>query len=211
MTKVWPHKDFPLQEVGKLTLNRNAQNYFAEIEQAAFSPSTMVPGIAPTADPMLQARMFAYPDAARYRLGVNYQQLPCNSPVAPVYSPYQRDGASRHDTNYGGDPNYVNASLKAVNFKGNRGANGASDGGHEEWVAGKIQGYATEVKDDDFEQPRMFWEMLGRSGPDEQRDLVSNICAHLGKAIPRVQKEAISTFLKVDTGFADQVQKGLKL
>lgn len=98
----------------------------------------MVPGIALTADPMLQARMFAYPDAARYRLGVNYQQLPCNSPVAPVYSPYQRDGASRHDTNYGSDPNYVNVSLKAVNFKGNREANGASDGGHEEWVAGKI-------------------------------------------------------------------------
>ncbi|KFY69737.1 hypothetical protein V499_09789 [Pseudogymnoascus sp. VKM F-103] len=211
MTKVWPHKDFPLQEVGKLTLNRNAQNYFAEIEQAAFSPSTMVPGIAPTADPMLQARMFAYPDAARYRLGVNYQQLPCNSPVSPVYSPYQRDGASRHDTNYGRDPNYVNASLKTVNFKGDRGANGVSDGGHEEWVAGKVQGYATEVKDDDFEQPRMFWEMLGRTEPDEQRDLVSNICTHLGKAIPRVQKEAIQTFKKVDAGFADQVQKGLKL
>ncbi|OBT88506.1 hypothetical protein VE02_03440 [Pseudogymnoascus sp. 03VT05] len=161
-----------------------AQNYFAEIEQAAFSPSTMAPGIAPTADPMLQARMFAYPDAARYRLGVNYQQLLCNSPVAPVYSPYQRDGASRHDTNYGRDPNYVNASLKTVNFK---------------------------VKYDDFEQPRMFWEMLGRTGPDEQRHLVSNICTHLGKAIPRVQKEAIQTFKKVDARFADQVQKGLKL
>lgn len=171
----------------------------------------MVPGIAPTADPMLQARMFAYPDAARYRLGVNYQQLPCNSPVAPVYSPYQRDGASRHDTNYGSDPNYVNASLKSVNFKGNRGANAVSDGGHEEWVTGKVQGYTSEVKDEDFEQPRMFWEMLGRSEPDEQRDLVRNICAHLGKAVSRVQEEAIETFKKVDAGFADQVKKGLKL
>lgn len=212
MTKVWSHKDFPLHEVGKLTLNENPRNHFAQIEQAAFSPSTMVPGIAPTADPMLQARMFAYPDAARYRLGVNYQQLPCNAPISPVYSPYQRDGASRHDINYGDDPNYVNASLKKINFKGNRGANAVSDGGkHDEWVAGKVQGYTSEVKDEDFEQPREFWKTLGRSGPNEQRDLVNNICCHLGKAIPRVQKEAVETFKKVDAEFADQVKKGLKL
>src|SRR5258708_1824268 len=82
MTKVWPPADYPLQRVGKLTPTRNPANYSADIEQAAFSPTTRVPRIAPTADPMLQARMFAYPDAARYRLGVNYQQLPCNRPVS---------------------------------------------------------------------------------------------------------------------------------
>ena len=124
MTKVWPHADYPLIPVGKLTLNKNVSNttsliqavltewvqpsnYFADIEQAAFSPSNMVPGLAPSADPILQARMFAYNDAARYRLGVNYQQLPCNKPVSAVYSPYQRDGFMTFGDNYGGDPNYV--------------------------------------------------------------------------------------------------------
>ena len=105
-TKIWPHKDFPLQPVGKLTLNKNPDNYFADIEQAAFSPSTMVPGIGPSADVMLQARMFSYPDAARYRVGPNYQQLPCNKARSPVYSPYQRDGPSTINGNYGGDPDY---------------------------------------------------------------------------------------------------------
>jgi catalase len=80
MTKVWPHSLVPLRQVGKMVLDKNPENYFAEIEQAAFSPSTMVPGIEPSADPMLQARMFAYLDAQRYRLGVNYQFLPTNAP-----------------------------------------------------------------------------------------------------------------------------------
>ncbi|KAK7413961.1 catalase A [Neonectria punicea] len=111
MTKIWPHADFPLLPFGKLTLNKNPGNYFTDIEQAAFSPSNMVPGIAPSADPILQARMFAYPDAARYRLGVNYQHLPCNRPVCPVYSPYQRDGLMNATENYGSDPNYVRASI----------------------------------------------------------------------------------------------------
>ncbi|RFU27762.1 hypothetical protein B7463_g8571, partial [Scytalidium lignicola] len=98
ITKVWPHKDFPLIP---------PNNYFAEIEQAAFSPSNMVPGIAPSPDPMLQARMFAYPDAQRYRLGANYTQLPSNRPVAPVYAPYERDGMATMTNNYNGAPNYV--------------------------------------------------------------------------------------------------------
>jgi catalase len=104
-TKIWPHKDFPLQPVGKLTLNKNPDNYFQDIEQAAFSPSTTVPGIGPSADIMLQARMFSYPDAARYRVGPNYQQLP-NNRAKYVYSPYQRDGSGRIDGNYGADPDY---------------------------------------------------------------------------------------------------------
>jgi catalase len=104
-TKIWPHKDYPLVPVGKLTLNKNPENHFADIEQAAFSPSNMVPGIGPSADIMLQARMFSYPDAARYRVGPNYQQLPCNR-AKYVYSPYQRDGPMRYDGNYGGEPDY---------------------------------------------------------------------------------------------------------
>ena len=105
ITRVWPHKDYPLRPVGRLTLNRNPDNHFQDIEQAAFSPSNLVPGIAPSADIMLQARMFSYPDAARYRIGPNYQQLPCNKALH-VYSPYQRDGPMHMDRNYDGDPNY---------------------------------------------------------------------------------------------------------
>lgn len=104
-TKIWPHKDYPLIPVGKLTLNKNPENYFQEVEQAAFSPSTLVPGIYPSADMMLQARMFSYPDAARYRVGPNYQQLHPNK-AKHVYCPYQRDGPMRVDGNYGADPHY---------------------------------------------------------------------------------------------------------
>src|SRR5690606_14494811 len=94
LTKVWPHGDFPLIEVGIITLNRNPQNYFAEIEQAAFSPSSIVRGLGFSPDKMLQARLFAYHDAHLYRVGTNYQSLPVNRPQAPVNT-YQRDGAMR--------------------------------------------------------------------------------------------------------------------
>jgi catalase len=96
---------------------------------------------------VLQARMFAYPDAARYRLGVNYQQLPCNRPVSQVYCPYQRDGAMRYMTNYGDDPNYVRSSLRPVTFRGSLGANGSANGGreHEDWV-GKVTAYASDSR-----------------------------------------------------------------
>jgi catalase len=92
LTKVWPHKDYPLIEIGKLELNRNVRNYFAETEQAAFSPGNLVPGIGASPDKMLQARLLAYPDAHRYRVGVNHNQIPVNAPKCPV-NHYQRDGA----------------------------------------------------------------------------------------------------------------------
>ena len=116
MTKIWPHKQYPLRKAGRMVFDKNPQNWFAEIEQAAFSPSQMVPGIEPSPDPMLQARMFAYPDASRYRLGVNYQFLPTNAAVANVYCPTERDGFMNFTTNYAGDPNYVGSKLKPMTF-----------------------------------------------------------------------------------------------
>ncbi len=104
LTKVWPHKDYPLRPVGKIVLDENPQNYFAEIEQVAFSPSHTVPGIEPSADPVLQSRLFSYPDTHRHRLGVNYQQLPVNAPVVPVAN-FQRDGAATF-VSQGTRPNY---------------------------------------------------------------------------------------------------------
>jgi catalase len=106
LTKVWPHKDYPLIEVGIMELNRNPENYFAEVEQSAFEPSNVVPGISFSPDKMLQFRIFAYADAHRYRLGsTNYADLPVNKPRCPVHS-YHRDGFMRFDGNYGKAVNY---------------------------------------------------------------------------------------------------------
>ncbi|KAI9727069.1 MAG: hypothetical protein M1834_008537 [Cirrosporium novae-zelandiae] len=202
VTKVWPHVDFPLVPVGKLTLNKNPENYFADIEQASFSPSTMVPGIAPSADPLLQARMFAYPDAARYRLGVNYQQLPCNAAVSPVYCPYQRDGLMTLKSNYGGDPNYVRSTRRPVTFKGNIGAKGQSQ--HDRWV-GEVCIFTSEVTDADFEQPRMFWEVLGKQN-GQQDNFIYNISCHLKGAIPEGRKETYKMFTRVNPGLGKRIQ-----
>jgi len=105
LTKVWPHADYPLIQVGELTLNRNPSNYFAEVEQAAFNPASVVPGISFSPDKMLQGRLFSYGDAQRYRLGVNHHQIPVNAPKCPYHS-FHRDGAMRTDGNYGGSTSY---------------------------------------------------------------------------------------------------------
>lgn len=105
LTKVWPHADYPLIEVGVLELDRNPANYFAEVEQAAFTPANVVPGVSFSPDRMLQSRLFAYGDAQRYRLGVNHHQIPVNAPRCPVHS-YHRDGAMRTDGNHGSTIGY---------------------------------------------------------------------------------------------------------
>merc|ERR1712110_540467 len=106
LTKVWPHGEFPLRQVGKLTFNRNPKNYFAEVEQLAFSPSHLVPGIEPSPDKMLQGRLFSYNDAHRHRLGTNYLQIPVNCPYRSKAMSYQRDGPQTVTTNFEGAPNY---------------------------------------------------------------------------------------------------------
>ena len=98
LTKVWPHKEFPLIEAGVMELNKIPENYFAEVEQAAFAPSNTVHGIGLSPDKMLQGRILAYPDAHRYRLGANYEQLPVNRPIVPVHN-HQRDGFMALDGN----------------------------------------------------------------------------------------------------------------
>jgi len=101
ITKIWPHSDYPLIPVGKLTLNRNPENYFAEIEQSAFSPSHLVPGIEPSNDKMLQGRLFSYPDTHRHRLGGNYDQIPVNCPYRARVAHNQRDGLMQVNGNHG--------------------------------------------------------------------------------------------------------------
>ena len=111
ITKVWPHSDYPLHKVGKMTLNRNPENYHAEVEQVAFSPSHFVPGIEPSNDKMLQGRLFSYPDTQRYRLGKNYEQIPINCPYRARVHTYLRDGAATVNGNQGGGPNYEPNSM----------------------------------------------------------------------------------------------------
>ncbi|RFU30492.1 hypothetical protein B7463_g5863, partial [Scytalidium lignicola] len=190
MTKVWPHADYPLVPVGKLTFNQNPQNYFQDIEQAAFSPSTMVPGIAPSADIMLQARMFSYPDAARYRVGPNYQQLPVNRPICPVYQPYQRDGPATINGNYGGDPDYVRSQFVPLAKP-----RLVDDIEHDQWI-GKVTAYTSEVVEDDFVQARMLWAIMGKEGV--QNEFIENVAGDLGKCIESIRRDAVAVFARVD-------------
>ena len=106
VTKIWPHKDYPLLDLGKLELNRNPKNYFAEVEQSAFSPSHTVPGIEPSEDRMLQGRLFSYPDTHRHRLGANYDQIPVNCPYKARVANMIRDGPMCVNGNQGGAVNY---------------------------------------------------------------------------------------------------------
>merc|ERR1719204_893477 len=115
LTKVWPHADFPLIPVGKLTLNRNPRNYFAEVEQIAFSPAHLVPGIEPSPDKMLQGRLFSYNDTHRHRLGANWDQIPVNCPYRAGARNYQRDGPMTVSGNQEGAPNYFPNSFSGPN------------------------------------------------------------------------------------------------
>lgn len=116
VTKVWPHSDYPLIPVGKLVLNKNPDNYFAQVEQIAFSPSHVVPGIEPSADRMLQGRLFSYPDTHRHRLGGNYDQIPVNCPYRTTLTNGHRDGYMAVNGNGGSAPNYEPSSFRPVHF-----------------------------------------------------------------------------------------------
>ncbi|GES64573.1 putative catalase [Aspergillus terreus] len=209
MTKVWPHTDVPLRQIGRLTLNRNPKNYFVDIEQASFSPSTMVPGIAPSADLMLQARMFSYPDAQRYRLGVNYQQLPVNSARAPVHCPFERSGAMNFGSNYGDEPNYVGSSLQPSTFaKASNGAGPVSSTitEHEEWI-GKVCSYASGVEDKDYEQAAGLWKVLGREEGHQDR-FVGNVASNVRQVKQaQLRKRVYEMFSRVDRDLGKRIEK----
>jgi catalase len=130
--------------------------------------------------------MFSYPDAARYRLGVNYQQLPTNAALSDVYSPMQRDGFANFRGNYGPDPNYVGSTLRTMTFKGGKTS-------HDEWV-GRIADYSSEITDDDFAQATALWNVFGKH-PGQQKAFASNVAENLKPALPAVKQETISECL----------------
>jgi catalase len=161
ITKVWPHSDYPLIKVGKLTLNRNPENYFAETEQSAFSPSHLVPGIEPSNDKMLQGRLFSYPDTHRHRLGKNYEQIPINCPYRARVASYIRDGAATVNGNYGGAPNYEPNTL-----------NGPVEDPTKAWspyaVSGLVGRHKHTHPNTYYEQPRTLWEKVYDEGQRER-------------------------------------------
>ena len=200
LTKVWPHDDYPLHKVGRLVLDRNPVDYFAEVEQAAFEPANMVPGIGPSPDKMLLGRLFSYPDTHRYRIGPNYLQLPINAPKAAVHS-YNKDGAMAYRN--APDPVYAPNS-----FGGPKADPAVAEPSWE--VSGEIvrAAYSKHRDDDDFGQAgTMYRKVLDA---DAQSRLVSNIAGHLGNGVSGdVLTRALEYWRQVDDDLGARVAKEL--
>lgn len=202
VTKVWPHKDYPLQPFGRLVLNRNPENYFAEVEQAAFSPSHFVPGIEPSPDKMLQGRLFSYPDTHRHRLGVNYHQIPINCPYATKIRNGQRDGFMAVNGNQGNTTNYFPNSVSGTPVARPDARTTPFE------VSGVVGRYDYQHPNDDFVQPGNLYRLMT---PDQKTRLVNNIVGHLGKARKDIQERQVVNFYKADTEYGTRIAKGLGL
>ncbi|USI73173.1 catalase [Sphingomonas morindae] len=199
LTKVWPHKDFPLIEVGEIDLNRNPENYFAEIEQAAFSPSNIVKGISFSPDKMLQARIWSYADAHRHRLGAHYEALPVNRPKAPVHT-YHKDGLNRffsdndnpdayyEPNSFNGpveDPSYLEPPLK---------------------VEGVARRYDHREGNEDFKQPRALWQLFSDA---EKARLYTNLAQAMHGVPDFIIARQLGHFEKIDPAYAQGVRDAL--
>jgi len=202
ITKVWPHADFPPLAIGRMVLDRNPENYFAEVEQAAFSPGNFVPGIGPSPDKMLQGRLFSYHDTHRHRLGPNYHLLPVNAPKAAPMASYQRDGAMRFDNNGGGGPNYWPNS-----FGGPAPVPGTGIPPID--VAGAAARHAYVLGDVDFVQAGALYRKVMTD--TDREHLVGNIVGHLGGAKKAIQLRQTALFFKADPEYGERVAKGLGL
>ena len=202
LTKVWPHGDYPLIEVGVLELNRNAENYFAEIEQAAFSPSNIVPGIGFSPDKMLQARIFSYADAHRYRLGTHYEALPVNAPRCPVHH-YHKDGAMRFFEPRTGTPD---AYYEPNSFNGP--AQNPAVAEPPLKISGDADRYDHRVGNDDYTQPGNLFRLL--SEPERER-LMDNIVASMGGVPEEILRRQIAHFYKADPRYGEGVAGRLGL
>ena len=201
LTKIWPHKDYPLIEVGVMELNRNPANYFAEVEQAAFNPANVPPGISFSPDKMLQGRLFSYGDAQRYRLGVNHGHIPVNAPRCPVHS-YHRDGAMRTDGNFGSTPGY-------------------EPNGYSEWqeqpdyrepplaINGAADHWNFRADDDDYySQPRALFRLMSAG---QQQILFDNTARAMGDAPEEIKRRHIANCTKCDPAYGAGIAKALGL
>jgi len=200
LTKVWSQKDFPLIDVGVLELNKNPENFFAEVEQSAFNPASVVPGISFSPDKMLQGRLFSYGDAQRYRLGVNHNHIPVNAPRCPVHS-YHRDGAMRVDGNHGATIGYE------PNSKG-------------EWqeqpdfsepplsLSGAAARWDHREDTDYYSQAGDLFRLMT---PEQQQELFNNTADNVGGASEEVQRRHIANCTQADPAYGAGVAKALGL
>jgi catalase len=190
LTKVWPHRDYPLIDVGEVELNRNPENYFAQIEQLAFTPAAVVPGISFSPDRMLQSRLFSYGDAARYRLGTNHYQIPVNAPKCPFHTSH-RDGAMRVDDNGGAEigyePNSHGAWQEQAEFR---------EPALE--IDGAAYHWSHRVDEDYYSQPGALFRLMA---PAQRLALFENTARSLGGASRVVQQRHIDNCTKADPAY----------
>lgn len=201
LTKVWPKKDYPLIEVGVMELNHNPDNFYADVEQSAFAPSSVVPGISFSPDKMLQARLFAYSDAQRYRLGVNFHQIPVNAARCPVHSNH-RDGAMRVDGNYGGTLHYEPNS-------------------YDQWQEQpeyrepplRISGDADfwNFREDDADYYKQPGDLFRLMTPEQQQVLFDNTARAMADAPDFIKRRHIANCTKADPAYGAGVAKALRL
>ncbi len=199
LTKVWPHKDYPLIEVGVMELNKNPENYFAEVEQAAFNPANVVPGIGFSPDKMLQGRLFSYGDAQRYRLGVNHHLIPVNKARCPFHS-YHRDGAMRVDGNYGStlgyEPNSYGQWQQQADY---REPPLDLEGPADHWDY-------REDDEDYYSQPRALFNLMT---PEQQQALFDNTARAMDDAPDEIKLRHISNCMKADPEYGTGVARAL--
>jgi len=202
LTKVWPHADYPLIQVGKMVLNKNPDNYFAEIEQLSFAPSTLIPGVEPSPDKMLQGRLFAYQDTARHRLGANFHGIPVNRPKCPVMHPTMRDAPYVHDDNHKGLPNYWPNSFQSLD------PNSSKMTTKVDTVTGDVQRHDSGSSEDNYSQVTDYWVKVLKE--DERNRIVDNIAGHICAAASFLQERAINNFSKVHPDFGSKLRAALK-
>ena len=199
VTKTWSQKEFPLIEIGELELNRNPLNYFAEVEQAAFGPSNMIPGVGLSPDRMLQGRVFAYADAHRYRVGTNHQHLPINSPRVPVHN-YQRDGSMAFGNNGGAAPNYE------PNSYGDAPKQAPQYAEPPLALSGAADRYDHRVDSDYYSHAGALFRLMN----DEQKALlINNIAGAMEGVTGDVVERQLQHFFNADQAYGDGVAKAL--
>ncbi len=200
LTKVWPHGDFPLIDVGVIELNRNPENYFAEIEQASFEPSNIVSGISFSPDKMLQARIMSYADAHRYRIGVNYASLPINQPKTEVNN-YHRDGNMRFDGNNGG----------AVNYEPNSMGGPKQNSVYNEpplKISGDADRYDHREDEDYYSQPAALFNLMNENQKDQ---LINNFAAGMEGVPERIKVRQLTHFYKANPVWGKGVATALNM
>jgi catalase len=203
ITKVWSHKLYPLIPVGTLELNRNPENYFVDVEQAAFNPANVVPGISYSPDKLFQGRLFAYGDAHRYRLGVNHDLIPVNKPVVPVHA-YHRDGQMRTDANYGAaagyTPNSVGEWVEQGDFTGYVDPALLWEGLGER--------YSPYDGDDPYHQPGDLWRLIT---PEKKLVLIDNTARNIAATTPNIKLRHAAHCYLADPGYGTALAQALGL